>query len=126
MERTLTITLKFDDTPWFAEEEGEWHNTDPHGYALDIAKRIANANKDDFVRAELDGTLLLSRGGADPDEAKQPASPAVDAKPVPHARWTLKDEKGNGVCSHCNRQDAIDPMATHCRYCGAKMDLKDK
>ena len=35
------------------------------------------------------------------------------------AHWILKDNKGNGTCSHCNRQDSIDPLATHCRYCGA-------
>ncbi len=37
----------------------------------------------------------------------------------PQAKWILKDDKGNGVCSNCHRQDAIDPLATHCRYCGA-------
>lgn len=40
----------------------------------------------------------------------------------PTGRWILKDQNGNGVCSHCNRQDAIDPLATHCRYCGCKME----
>ena len=36
------------------------------------------------------------------------------------ARWFLEDGKGNGTCSNCNRQDKIDPLATHCRYCGAR------
>lgn len=72
MERTLTITLKFDDAPFFVEEEGTWYNTDPMGYALDVAKRIAAANSDEFVRAELDGTLLLSRDGIAPDDVKLP------------------------------------------------------
>lgn len=39
------------------------------------------------------------------------------------AHWILQDNKGNGTCSHCNRQDSIDPLATHCRYCGALITL---
>ena len=38
------------------------------------------------------------------------------------AKWIAKDDKGNGVCSMCNRQDKIDPLATHCRYCGSRME----
>ena len=53
------------------------------------------------------------------------ATPAVKAKPVTHAHWRLKDNKGNGICSNCNRQDKIDPLAGYCRYCGAQMDAKD-
>ena len=48
--------------------------------------------------------------------------PAVEAAPVVHAHWHLKDNKGNAICSNCNRQDKVDPLATHCRYCGAMMD----
>lgn len=47
--------------------------------------------------------------------------PAVDAVPVVHARWILV-QNGSGVCSACNRNDHIDPLAAYCRYCGAKMD----
>ena len=36
--------------------------------------------------------------------------------------WILRDDaKGTGVCSVCHRQDHIDPLATHCRYCGARI-----
>lgn len=36
--------------------------------------------------------------------------------------WVEVDRRsGHGVCSNCNRLDGIDPLATHCRYCGAKM-----
>lgn len=49
--------------------------------------------------------------------------PTIDPESLrPKGRWILKDQNGNGVCSHCNRQDAIDPLATHCRYCGCKME----
>lgn len=49
-------------------------------------------------------------------------APTIDPEELrPKGEWVLKDGKGNGVCSHCNRQDKIDPLATHCRYCGAKM-----
>ena len=51
--------------------------------------------------------------------------PAADVAPVRHGQWILVDtEKGIGVCSNCNRQDRIDHLATHCRFCGARMDLE--
>lgn len=46
---------------------------------------------------------------------------AVEWAPVVHARWMMSTN-GYGICSNCNRGDHIDPIATHCRYCGAKMD----
>ena len=50
--------------------------------------------------------------------------PTVDAVEVVHARWILFDiENWKGVCSNCHRQDSVDPLATHCRFCGAKMDV---
>jgi hypothetical protein len=42
---------------------------------------------------------------------------------VKHAQW-IGVQNGCGCCSNCHRQDRIDPIATHCRYCGAKMDGK--
>ncbi len=47
--------------------------------------------------------------------------PSADVAPVKHARWMMR-QFGCGVCSNCHRQDHIDPLATHCRYCGATMD----
>lgn len=44
----------------------------------------------------------------------------VGIEEAPEAHWTLV-QNGTGVCSHCNRQDHIDPLASHCRYCGAKI-----
>lgn len=53
-------------------------------------------------------------------------APTIDPEDLrPKGRWILRDDKGNGVCNHCNRQDKIDPMATHCRYCGAKMEVDE-
>lgn len=51
-------------------------------------------------------------------------APTADVAPVVHGKWVLVSN-GHGVCSNCNRADGIDPLATHCRYCGAKMDLED-
>ena len=49
----------------------------------------------------------------------------IEAEPVRHGKWLMiTDSKHCGVCSVCFRQDYIDPIATHCRYCGAKMDLE--
>ena len=47
--------------------------------------------------------------------------PTVDAVEVVHARWE-NVQSGKGCCSNCHRLDGIDNLATHCRYCGAKMD----
>ena len=50
-------------------------------------------------------------------------APTLDYEPVRHGEWIMKsDDNSSGVCSWCNRSDHIDPLATHCRYCGAKMD----
>lgn len=50
-------------------------------------------------------------------------APTIDCEPVRHGEWIIKsDDNSFGVCSWCNRSDHIDPLATHCRYCGAKMD----
>lgn len=48
-------------------------------------------------------------------------APTVDAVEVVHARWE-NVQNGKGCCSNCHRLDSIDNLATHCRYCGAKMD----
>ena len=47
--------------------------------------------------------------------------PVVDAAEVVHAEWRLKQSNGYAVCSHCCHGDYVDPLATHCRYCGALM-----
>ena len=47
--------------------------------------------------------------------------PTVDAVEVVHAKWE-NVQNGKGCCSNCHRLDGIDPLATYCRYCGAKMD----
>ena len=47
--------------------------------------------------------------------------PTVDAVEVIHAKWE-NVQKGKGCCSNCHRLDSVDSLATHCRYCGAKMD----
>lgn len=46
--------------------------------------------------------------------------PAADVRPVVMAFW-VGEKDGIGICSSCKRLDHIDPLATHCRYCGADM-----
>lgn len=46
-----------------------------------------------------------------------------DYEPIVHAKWESV-QNGKGCCSNCHRLDSIDNIATHCRYCGAKMDLE--
>ena len=43
-----------------------------------------------------------------------------DVRPVVRAFW-VGEMDGVGICSNCKRLDHIDPLATHCRYCGADM-----
>ncbi len=45
----------------------------------------------------------------------------VDAVKVVHATWE-NVQNGKGCCSNCHRLDSIDNLATHCRYCGARME----
>lgn len=47
-------------------------------------------------------------------------APTIDAVPVKHGKW-VNVQNGKGCCSECHRLDAIDPIATHCRYCGTRM-----
>lgn len=44
----------------------------------------------------------------------------LEAQLLKEAHW-VAIHNGMGVCSNCNRQDRIDNLATHCRYCGARM-----
>ena len=44
-----------------------------------------------------------------------------DVEAVVHAKWQHV-QNGKGLCSNCNRLDRIDNLATHCRYCGAKIE----
>lgn len=48
-------------------------------------------------------------------------TPVVEAVEVVHAEWVLRQSNGYAVCNHCCRGDYVDPLATHCRYCGALM-----
>lgn len=48
-------------------------------------------------------------------------APAADVVDVKHAHWVGVHD-GWGCCSNCHRMDGIDKLATHCRFCGAKMD----
>ena len=50
--------------------------------------------------------------------------PAADVVEVRHAHWKMV-QNGKGICGACNRLDSIDQLATHCRYCGARMDKED-
>ena len=47
--------------------------------------------------------------------------PLIDAVPVVHGRWEAVHD-GWGRCPNCHRMDSIHEKATHCRFCGTKMD----
>ena len=47
--------------------------------------------------------------------------PTIEATPVVHGRWEAVHD-GWGRCPNCHRMDSIHEKATHCRFCGAKMD----
>lgn len=62
----------------------------------------------------------MSLAAADALEATEQRIAELSAQIPKEAHWVAVDN-GHGVCSNCNRQDSIDNMATHCRYCGARM-----
>lgn len=47
--------------------------------------------------------------------------PLIDDAPVAHGRWEAVHD-GWGRCPNCHRMDSIHEKATHCRFCGTKMD----
>ena len=47
--------------------------------------------------------------------------PTIEATPVVHGRWEAVHD-GWGRCPNCHRMDSIHEKATHCRFCGTKMD----
>ena len=49
----------------------------------------------------------------------------TEYEPVKAALLSFDPVKGTAICSNCNRQDHIDPLATHCRYCGAEFINKN-
>ena len=60
--------------------------------------------------------------------------PAIDAKPVVHAKWIYekKQNANDNWVAHCSNCNATDEHATewknkvpHCWKCGAKMDGSD-
>lgn len=63
---------------------------------------------------EIDGEEMID------DWVKTLVYEELKAQLPKEAHWVAVDN-GHGVCSNCNRQDSIDNMATHCRYCGARL-----
>lgn len=42
----------------------------------------------------------------------------------PTSEWIMRQGDW-GVCSNCHRSDHIDSLATHCRYCGARLKTEN-
>lgn len=70
MKRKLVITFEFDDAPFFAEDEGTWYEDDALAHGMDIANSIASSFRSEFVKAELDKNLLITRDGDAPAAVK--------------------------------------------------------
>lgn len=79
------------------------------------AMRKANQDEWEGVCGDYDGHQIFID-----NENMIDSIPAADVRPVVRAFWVGKME-GVGICSNCKRLDHIDPLATHCRYCGADM-----
>lgn len=67
------------------------------------------------------GTVSAEMRGARKIVDRIRNAPAADVAPVKRGEWIMKSFH-KGVCNQCHRLDDIDPLATHCRYCGSKMD----
>ena len=70
------------------------------------------ANCEDCVTADCLNCII--------EEAIENA-PTIEATPVVHGRWEAVHD-GWGRCPNCHRMDSIHEKATHCRFCGTKMD----
>jgi hypothetical protein len=91
---------------------------------MENEKRLIDANPIvQFIMDGLNNPDKLKALGHDAIEilAEIEFAPTVDAVEVIHAKWE-NVQKGKGCCSNCHRLDSVDSLATHCRYCGAKMD----
>lgn len=82
------------------ELEKEWTIASPEPYSTDAAEVL------DSIRG----------------------APTVDAVPVVHGRWTVKEGLiENAICSNCGRHfQAYYEEYHYCPRCGAKMDLEDE
>lgn len=79
----------------------------------------------EYISREAAIETVLEKPDMTPDEkagivARLNALHPADVRPVVRAFWVGKHD-GVGICSNCNRLDHIDPLATHCRYCGADL-----
>lgn len=87
-------------------------------HSIGAACGTINGLSDPFcIHFDSDSTEYIPAYQHDLSNTTQPLSPTEP----PSFQWILKDEHGKGVCSHCNRLDSIDPLATHCRFCGAAL-----
>lgn len=103
---------------WVIERDEDGNACEASGYILSKGEPMA-----EYIERE--STLHRMKVDIRPPFAVVADMPAADVAPVVHGRWILVDtEKWIGVCSNCNRQDRIDHLATHCRFCGAMMDLE--
>ena len=71
MKRTVTITIEFDDGPWFDTEREEYFPTDDIAYAMDKVNAVVPRIGDEFVVAKLDDEVLVDRNGYVSEEVKK-------------------------------------------------------
>lgn len=79
------------------------------------------------VEEMLENAQIISDGeycGYCTEDVNLNSIPAADVVEVRHAHWNMV-QNGKGICGACNRLDSIYQLATHCRYCGARMDKED-
>ena len=73
----------------------------------------------------LHGVVGIMNSAADALEAAEKRIAELEAQLPKEAHWVAV-QNGVGVCSNCNRQDRIDNLATHCRYCGSRIKYSCK
>lgn len=115
---TIKGTVRGDTTAVFSRMVGEMSAYDFSEHRKEAASfdRITLC---DYLR----GIVERQNYGHYLGEIKIIPEDEVEAQLPKKAHWVAV-HNGCGVCSNCNRQDRIDSIATHCRYCGAEMEVQ--
>lgn len=91
---------------------------DANDFLAELKERHENIMQDPEVSKHMKWCEAVHYGATTAIIEKMPT---IEATPVVHGRWEAVHD-GWGRCPNCHRMDSIHEKATHCRFCGTKMD----